>query len=564
MEVEPQVWLDSILDPFNLPSSPPFCAVCEKLFDSYYERHPVMWPSCKNVEASGKETCARCRLVYTGVSAVLPSIQTWDHAQLYGRLMIKGYHIKVTEDTFLQVGVYGCDPGPSEHQPIIWIDFQVNPHDGVGRSTLPKRIIDLELKEGAGLDVVLRDPGHHDNAPYIALSYCWGNGQNLTTTKDTLDSHRTRIRWDELPTLFRDVIEIGRALSLRFLWIDALCIIQDDEEDWKQEAQKMAAYYSNAWLTIAADHAPGVGHTPLPAKRSPAMRLEGDFAADGATILVHRLPIHFEMEDDSFHNTPSPLPLFTRAWALQERLLSRRTLHLGPEEAMWECCSAYWCECGRPIDRLGYPGFNDRPLRQAHHNALRFPAPMQRLYDHWNTVLGKYLARELSFENDRLKAITSLAKDFKATDEMLVTSAAENGRPQLGDYVYGLWTATLPGALIWDLYSYNNGNSRNCNFPTWSWASVTGVRNLHRLTVYRFVPEATVREVPVESWDIDSQNRPTDVPPPCIVLEGLAVKKKCHYVDGPRWLLLNPNNVCQGWHQEYSFLRRGFSLVKAE
>ncbi|KAK8067252.1 hypothetical protein PG997_013999 [Apiospora hydei] len=628
MEVKPQVWLDSMLGLPNLPSSPPSCAVCDNLFHVmhgiYSDKLPFSW----EVGSSGKETCARCRLVYIGVSAVLPDIETWDHVRLYGRLVTKNQQGKENEDTFFRVGVYNPDPvlgiGPS----IIWIDFHFNPHDGIvpgvglythlfsplyhacdvirrrirtlyyyrrltrclllaaqaqtllhvpappgseewyqlikswlsdcdahhtecnsgGSSKLPKRIIDLEFEGGAGLDVVLREPDHDDNAPYIALSYCWGSGQNLTTTKDTLDSHQTRVRWDDIPVLFQDVMKIARALSVRFLWIDALCIIQGDEEDWEQEAQKMASYYGNAWMTIAADHAPGVGHTLLPAQKSPAMQLEGSFAANGSTILVHRLPIQFDMTDSLQSGNPSSLTLFTRAWALQERLLSRRTLHLGPEEAMWECCSAYWCECGRPTDPTG-DGLEFAyvtPLRQTHHEALHFLMREQRLDDQWEDVLGKYLTRKLSFEDDRLKAIASLAKNFKATDEMLVASAAKQGqvrRPQLGNYVYGLWTATLPGALLWKLYDHKNGNLRNYKFPTWSWASVTRAREHARAPGDDFVPEATVLEVPVESWDIDSQNGATDVSPPRIVIESLAVKTKWRYVSATgEWVLLNPKD----------------------
>jgi hypothetical protein len=90
---------------------------------------------------------------------------------------------------------------------------------------------------------------------YIALSHCWGSTNLIRTTTRTLSTHEEGILITDLPKTFRDAISICRYLKVQFLWIDSLCIIQDDEQDWEREASRMADVYANAYLTIAASAA---------------------------------------------------------------------------------------------------------------------------------------------------------------------------------------------------------------------------------------------------------------------------------------------------------------------
>lgn len=401
-------------------------------------------------------------------------------------------------------------------------------------STLPKRILDLDFDQGRSRDIVLLEPGQHCNGRYIALSYSWGGRQDLVTTKENLDSRLTRISWDQLPILFQDVIKIAIALCVRFLWIDALCIVQGDERDWMQESQKMAAYYGNACLTIAADHSPNVRHTCFPTMMGPAIRLDGVSAGTELPVLVRRAPIHFNLKEHRQERNSSYLmPLSTRAWALQERLLSRRILHMGFEEAVWECCSAVLCECGRPADIWnGKPELEIVPFRKIHQQTLQSIETALSLGEYWEVLLAKYIVRKLSFYGDRLKAIASLAKEFKVSDE---TNAGQSRTLQLGDYTYGLWTKTLPAALLWANLS-DEAAVRNPKFPTWSWNSIAGSWYYEQVpsTAEHFVPKSIVLEVPAESWDIDSQHESADSTPPYIVLEGSALEVSCCCVSAAR------------------------------
>ena len=89
-------------------------------------------------------------------------------------------------------------------------------------------------------------------APYIALSHCWGKNPIVRTTTSTLAQRKQGIEISLLPPTFRDAIIIARRLDVRYLWIDSLCIIQDDELDWQTESAKMSTIYQHALLTISA------------------------------------------------------------------------------------------------------------------------------------------------------------------------------------------------------------------------------------------------------------------------------------------------------------------------
>lgn len=118
------------------------------------------------------------------------------------------------------------------------------------RGTLPTRVIDVGSSDGGTVPRICETNGV--TGDYIALSHCWGGGQPLKTTKENISSMKTGIPWAKLPNTFQDAITVTRRLGLRYLWIDSLCIVQDDAQDWEREAANMAVIFESAYLTIAA------------------------------------------------------------------------------------------------------------------------------------------------------------------------------------------------------------------------------------------------------------------------------------------------------------------------
>lgn len=90
---------------------------------------------------------------------------------------------------------------------------------------------------------------------YVALSHCWGPSQPFILTTASETAFRNGIPFQALPRTFQDAVTITRLLCLRYLWIDSLCILQDDKDDWERESANMADVYRNAYLTIAASNA---------------------------------------------------------------------------------------------------------------------------------------------------------------------------------------------------------------------------------------------------------------------------------------------------------------------
>ncbi|KAH6707574.1 heterokaryon incompatibility protein-domain-containing protein [Leptodontidium sp. MPI-SDFR-AT-0119] len=131
---------------------------------------------------------------------------------------------------------------------LRWLETCVQTHERCKQTqvVLPKRVLDLKGKNPV---LVLRNDRKE---PYAALSHCWGKKPLLRTTTSTLASRMECMELSTLPRTFQDAILIARNLRLRYLWIDSLCIVQDDTQDWMTESAKMMDYYLKAHITISA------------------------------------------------------------------------------------------------------------------------------------------------------------------------------------------------------------------------------------------------------------------------------------------------------------------------
>ncbi|KAH7316886.1 heterokaryon incompatibility protein-domain-containing protein [Stachybotrys elegans] len=133
---------------------------------------------------------------------------------------------------------------------------------------------------------------------YVCLSHCWGAHKPLQTTKATLSARCDKIPWAHIPLTYQDAISLARMLGFRYIWIDSLCIVQDDRQDWVRESKAMVDVYERCFLVLAA-----------------------------ASSKNSECGMFVEVD----------CPLFQRAWVFQELLLAPRTLHLAESEMMWEC-----------------------------------------------------------------------------------------------------------------------------------------------------------------------------------------------------------------------------------
>lgn len=203
--------------------------------------------------------------------------------------------------------------------------------------TRPTRVIDVGSVESPILRLV--QGSEMVNHYYLALSHCWGDGQTSHFGRTLRDNYRERQRAidpNELPLNFKDAIEVARGLGVRYLWIDSICIIQLDREDWNRESVRMEQVYSNARCVLAASSAASSTEGFLRSARKPR-----NFAtlrsASGVTTFVSK-------NIDDFQNDVESSVLNTRGWVLQERALARRTIHFAANQMYFECGEGVHCE----------------------------------------------------------------------------------------------------------------------------------------------------------------------------------------------------------------------------
>lgn len=247
-----------------------------------------------------------------------------------------------------------CAPTPSNDPPL-----------------LPSRVIDV-TKVGLDPRLVVSDGqrGH-----YAALSHCWG-GLNLIQTKAaTLAQYQDAIPLHQLPKSFQDAITIARKLQIPFLWIDSLCIVQDSEQDWHHESGLMSSIYRNSTLTISATGAmDGSRGCFIPEVHSEIVQLPQTFSNTGGKAYVTdgRIGVYGPPWSDKVASGP----LFRRAWALQERCLSRRVLHCCPGQWVWECCEKIEAQWGYTEKRSNawHPAFfgRIRAMKRAYSGVYEF------------------------------------------------------------------------------------------------------------------------------------------------------------------------------------------------
>jgi len=289
---------------------------------------------------------------------------------------------------------------------------------------------------------------------YTALSYCWGNSNQLITTLATMDERKKEIKFDEMGKTFQDAVTITRFLGIQNLWIDALCICQDDKKDWEREASKMAEVYSNSYLTIAAASAKNgsVGcFTNRPRRQYISF---GYTSSSGASGKLYAFLVPLERGLSSVDTLGmKEEPLSSRAWTLQERILSPRSLFYCTDQMYFECKEEFKGEDGfyskgRLLDIEGYLSLPN----QSHEHIKSY---MRGL---WDLLIRLNMGRKLTRSSDKLPALSGLAKRFEDT---------------LKDkYIAGLWQSTLLGDLLWDALGVRGPWPPDYRAPSWSWACI--------------------------------------------------------------------------------------------
>jgi hypothetical protein len=212
-------------------------------------------------------------------------------------------------------------------------------HASTSRPSLPTRLIDVGIAGEASLRLV--ESYDQQNAKYCALSHCWGrltDKEKFCTYQDNRQAFLSSISLDEMPRTFRDAVDITRALKVRYLWIDSVCIVQDDPEDWEAESERMEDVFSSAYVTIAASSSSSSleGFLGPRRGRAPTDCVELRSQKAGSVYICKAI--------DNFRRDVETGALNKRGWVLQERVLSRRSIHFTSTQVYWECSEGVHCE----------------------------------------------------------------------------------------------------------------------------------------------------------------------------------------------------------------------------
>ncbi|KAH7074194.1 heterokaryon incompatibility protein-domain-containing protein [Paraphoma chrysanthemicola] len=352
------------------------------------------------------------------------------------------------------------------------------------RSFVPTRLLDVG--DGAIRLIETEHELEQDSErDFVALSHCWGLVPIIRTLKDNYEAHRKSITPDALSKTFREAISTTRQLGHRYIWIDSLCIIQDDGDDWSKEAATMADVYQCAVLTIAAAHAPG-----------------GDIGCYAYRDGLLELPFVIEVpQADSAHPPHKILfssygrvgalgggdpVLFGRAWVLQEQLLSPRILMYDGTQLKWECLTMYGSESS-PTSGITRHELYHKSIRTGIMDDKEFfdyprnATEEQRGYDfwprmkhqYWCNLVMDYTHRGMTKSKDRLVALAGIAQALS--------------RHTNNSYWAGLWSDHFTTGLLW--YIAHNENFQSMKSfdivknetvrpeetiaPSWTWAAVT-------------------------------------------------------------------------------------------
>ncbi|CZR55653.1 uncharacterized protein PAC_05541 [Phialocephala subalpina] len=331
---------------------------------------------------------------------------------------------------------------------------------------LPTRVLDVrEFWNDSGPCIRLHSSGDGERGHYAALSYCWGGPQTITTTKIALHAHMKAIPLQACSQSIKDAVEVARGLHIQYLWIDALCIIQDATSDKLHEIERMGRIYKNATITISAANSSSATYGFLRPQRSPkiaqlstGLTSQANGPGKGCPTEIISCKVWYNREPEHDHSAE---PLSRRGWAFQEQVLSERILQYGSKGVTWHCL-----DTDRTVPIL-HNFVQYKPRSKASRPAILRRSAItkgQIEFQLWTEMIEDYSHRFLTDQRDRLLAIAGTASEL---------------HDRSGDtYLAELWQEDIIKQLGW---RQDEGNAVSkgpisglCSAPSWSWASVDG------------------------------------------------------------------------------------------
>jgi hypothetical protein len=297
---------------------------------------------------------------------------------------------------------------------------------------------------------------------YATFTHCWGEEpMPLKTTRSNLDQMLLQIPMESLAKTMQDAILITRKLGFKYLWIDSICIVQDDIAEWTQESTLMGSIFALGTLNIVAAHSPdwSVGCF---LQRDPSIGL-------GFQIVLPRKSeaVKYNVTNSASDWRLDKTTVSDRAWCFQETLLAPRSLYFCRDQLFWQCRHITANETFWHGIHAESPSLRSQVLALLHQKSST-----TSMASTWGKLVFRYTKGTVTFWKDRLVAISGIARIFCEQNQL-----HNHTNSQGQHYLAGLWWADIELQLLW----YRVGGPKEARArpaetfaPSWSWASVVG------------------------------------------------------------------------------------------
>lgn len=351
-----------------------------------------------------------------------------------------------------------------------WSNEEDQHHRIPGR-WVPTRLIRIDGTEDLRIRIVNADADEAQDGRYTALSHRWPNFDFLKCTKSTISELHRGIPVSRVAPNFRDAIRITASLGIQYIWIDSLCIVQDDSNDWLFEAKYMAAVYSHASLTFAMNSGADLDESII-----------DSFTEYISQALMQADFDWFIVERPGAQGYIDTGVLASRGWCFQERLLSMRILHVFRSQIFWETttklATLFSPQTTFPDSRWSYYIEDDAKLDKALQQYSRKLSDRSRdceqkdlavaaegIFQHWTRCLEAYTSRDLTRADDRMLAFSAILRLIQAiTGWKLVMGIPSGIATQCL-----LWSAWLPKST----HRTVSIAGEALRVPSWSWLSLS-------------------------------------------------------------------------------------------
>ncbi len=389
---------------------------------------------------------------------------------------------------------------------LSWVRDGKNP-EGSDVVKVFKLVEKADWKDG-------RPPG--SKIQYVTLSHRWGRkkpqiptpGQMLS--KSEIERFKAGLPLETLPKTFQDAIQFASRLeAVGYIWIDALCILQgqDETDDWLSQSVQMDKVYGESYLNISATAAENddqglffgrshellwgdeinldIGGIPGVIPDSVGSRKPWTDQADLRRCVILDASFWDDLVNDA--------PVNKRGWVLQERVMAPRVLHFCKDQIAWECFEHNRAESlpleiptyqlrfdeivdGRRLKGLGE--MSGRQLRQSRlHGGVdpdRHLQPQIYAFELWKQIVEVYSMTKVTEDVDKIVALSGIVHRI----------ATQIGPDEPAEYVAGLWKQYLESQLLWRVETVFDHQSRTFHHPStrpkpecyrapsFSWASV--------------------------------------------------------------------------------------------